>query len=77
MSRVAKGLALVLSALALPTPCHLGDESIQRTRRLHGGDIARRQFAGGELIDKVAAAYILQGLLDRLGKTDMPSSDAD
>lgn len=42
------------------------------TRSLLEADASRKRR--GEVVDKLAAAYILQGLLDRLGKTVPPSS---
>lgn len=52
---------------ALELPLHLWDERLSTmavTRTLIDADASRRRRA--EVVDKLAAAYILQGLLDRL-----------
>ena len=57
-----------------PIPCVFWDERLSTaavTRALIAQDVSRAKRA--EVIDRMAAAYILQGALDRLNRTKEPS----
>jgi putative Holliday junction resolvase len=57
-----------------PIPCIFWDERLSTaavTRALIAQDVSRAKRA--EVIDRMAAAYILQGALDRLNRTKEPS----
>ena len=60
-----------------PLPIHYWDERLSTaavTRTLLEADTSRARRA--EVVDKMAAAYILQGALDRLQRLVPPSPDA-